>query len=137
MTGSTCNRVMLGLMLGFLFSSHAHAVDLNGAWANDVNVCSKIFQKKNNKISMTRNADVYGSGFIIAGNQVKGMLASCQIISHKQDGDKMLLKAECVTDMSTSSNQLGLRLDGNDKLTRFYPDMPDMKMDYFRCPPIN
>ena len=137
MTGSTCNRVMLGLMLGFLFSSHAHAVDLNGPWANDVNVCSKIFQKKNNKISMARNADFYGSGFIIDGNTVKGMLAACQIISHKQDGEKMQLEAKCVTDMATSSNQFSLRLDGNDKLTRFYPDMPDMKMDYFRCPPIN
>jgi hypothetical protein len=137
MTGSSCNRIMLGLVVGFLFSSHAHAENLDGAWANDVQVCSKIFEKKNNKISLRRNADFYGSGFIIAGKEVKGMLGSCKIISHEQDGDKMLLKAQCVTDMSTSSNQFGLRVDGNDKLTRFYPDMPDMKMDYSRCPPIN
>ena len=41
-------------MIAALFvSPAAHAVDLNGAWANDMSVCSKIFQKNNNAVSMT------------------------------------------------------------------------------------
>ena len=51
-----------------VFSFSANAFDLDGAWTTDDSNCGKVFVKKNNKISMTRNADVFGGGFIIDGD---------------------------------------------------------------------
>ena len=86
---------------------------------------------------MTENADFYGSGFIVEGNDVRGKLERCHITSQKQDGDKTYLQAQCATDIATGPSQLALRLDGNDKLTRFFPDMPGMDLSYYRCPAMN
>jgi len=102
MTISICSRIILGCAAGLLFAFDAYAVDLNGAWANDVSVCSKIFEKKNNRISMTHNADFFGSGFIIEGDEVRGMLGACRITGRKQEGDATLLQAQCATGVVTT-----------------------------------
>ena len=142
MIASICRHIMFGSITCSLLVSFASAVDvkgtnLDGTWANDVQVCSKLFEKKNNRISMTENADFYGSGFIVEGNEVKEKLERCHITSQKQDGDKTLLQTQCTSDIATGPNQLALRLDSSDKLTRFFPSMPGMDMRYFRCPPMN
>ena len=139
---SGCRLIMLGSTVWLLLVLFAYAVDvkgtnLDGTWANDVQVCSQLFEKKNNRISMTENADFYGSGFIVEGNEVRGKLERCHITSQKQEGDKTYLQAQCATDIATGPSQLALRLDSNDKLTRFFPDMPGMDLSYFRCPPMN
>ena len=142
MIASICRHIMLGSMTCSLLVSFASGVDvkgtnLDGTWANDVQVCKQLFEKKNNRISMTENADFYGSGFIVEGNEVRGKLERCHITSQKQDGDKTYLQAQCATDIATGPSQLALRLDGNDKLTRFFPDMPGMDLSYYRCPAMN
>jgi threonine dehydratase len=67
------------------FGAPAHSFELNGAWANDPSICDKIFVKQNAKLAMTKDADNYGSGFIVEGNQVRGKIASCNIKSRKED----------------------------------------------------
>jgi len=42
-----------------VFSFSANAFDLNGAWTTDDSNCGKVFVKKDNKISMTRNSGVF------------------------------------------------------------------------------
>ena len=135
-------RAMFGSTTCLLLVSFAYALDvngtnLNGTWANNVQVCPQLFEKKNNRISMTENADFYGSGFIIEGNEVRGKLDRCRVTSQKQVGDKTYFQAQCVTDIAAGPGQLAMRLDSNDKLTRFFPNMPGMDMSYFRCPPMN
>ncbi len=128
------NEALYGLAACLLFASRAQAVDLSGAWANNLDVCSKIFVKKDNRISLTENADFYGSGFIINGNEVVGKVGKCRVTSRKTQGNKIQMSAECATDIAVASEQLSLRVDSDDKITRIFPSMPDMEMQYYRCP---
>jgi hypothetical protein len=122
------------VVAGLLLSSTANAVDLNGAWANDPSVCIQVFEKKNKTISITRNSDNYGSGFIIEGNQIRGKIAKCTIKSRKEDGPLLHLIASCSTDVALSTVQFSLRIDNENKLTRVFPGIPEMALPYVRCP---
>ena len=122
------------VVAGLLLSSTANAVDLNGAWANDPSVCKQVFEKKNKTISITRNSDNYGSGFIIEGNQIRGKIAKCTIKSRKEDGPLLQLIASCSTDVALSTVQFSLRIDDENKLTRGFPGIPEMALSYVRCP---
>lgn len=122
------------VVAGLLLSSTANAVDLNGAWANDPSVCKQVFEKENKTISITRNSDNYGSGFIIEGNQIRGKIAKCTIKSRKEDGPLLQLIASCSTDVALSTVQFSLRIDDENKLTRVFPGIPEMALSYVRCP---
>jgi len=125
----------IAVLISVLFvSPAAHAVDLNGAWANDVAVCDKIFEKKNNTVSMTRDSDMHGSGFIIAGNQIRGKVATCTIRSRKEDGAMLHLIASCSTDVALSTVEMSLKIDSENQMTRVFPGIPEMQMPYVRCP---
>ena len=52
----------------------AHAIDLNGPWATDATVCSKVFVKNDSPISFQKDSDRYGGGFIMEGNSVRGQM---------------------------------------------------------------
>ena len=116
-----------------LQSVAANATDLNGAWANDSSVCDKIFQKKKNVISIKRDSDLYGSGFIVDGNQLRGKVAKCTIKSRKEEGQLVNLIAVCSTDIALSTVQFSLQVDGENKVTRVFPGLPEMSVSYVRC----
>lgn len=116
-----------------LQSVPANATDLNGAWANDSSVCDKIFQKKKNVISIKRDSDLYGSGFIVDGNQLRGKVAKCTIKSRKEEGQLVNLIAVCSTDIALSTVQFSLQVDGENKVTRVFPGLPEMSVSYVRC----
>ena len=111
----------------------ARATDLNGAWASEEAVCDKIFQKTKNVISIRRASDFHGSGFIIDNNQIRGKMAKCSIKSRKEEGDLVHLIAVCSTDIALSTVQFSLKVDGDNRLTRIFPGMPEMSMSYVRC----
>jgi hypothetical protein len=122
------------LCLSFmLYSTHAHAFDLSGAWAGDTSICQKIFVKKKSGISITRNSDVYGSGFIVEGNKIRGKMATCNITSRKEEAGILNIIAVCSTDIALSTTQFQLKIDGDDKVTRLFPGMPDLTFAYVRC----
>lgn len=131
---SVRNEMLFVLSVCLLFCSPAHAADLSGAWANDVSVCSKIFIKNGDQISFADNADFYGSGFIINGNELIGKFGKCRVTSRKTQENKIQMSAECATNIALSSEQFSLRVDSDDKITRLFPSMPDMTMQYYRCP---
>lgn len=112
----------------------ARAAELNGAWANDLSVCEHIFLKKNNAISIAGNSDSYGSGFIIEGNRIRGKIMTCMIKSRKEDGPLIHLLTTCSTDIALSTMQFSLKMESENKLTRFFPGIPEMAMSYVRCP---
>jgi len=128
------NQMILGSTVSLLFAFQVHAADLNGAWANDLSVCSKIFVNKNNQMSFADNSDFYGSGFIINGNDIIGKAGKCRVTSRKIQENKIQLAAECATDIALSSDRFSLRVDSDDKITRLFPSMPGMEMQYYRCP---
>ncbi|MGB9271393.1 MAG: hypothetical protein WCB74_19585 [Pseudolabrys sp.] len=67
-----------------VFSFSADAFDLNGTWTTDDSNCNRVFVKKNNKISLTRNADVFGGGFIVEGNQIRGQARTRKITAARR-----------------------------------------------------
>ena len=117
-----------------LFGVSAHSFELNGAWANDPSICSKIFVKQNAKLAMTKDADNYGSGFIVDGNQVRGKLASCNIKSRKEDAGLVHLITSCSTDVALQTVQMSFKIDSENQITRIFPGVPEMSTSYTRCP---
>jgi hypothetical protein len=117
-----------------LFVLHAYATDLNGAWANDPNVCAQIFVRKNNKTLLAEHADLYGRGLIFDGDQVTDQLITCRIKDRKTDSNTVRLLADCSTDLGKFTSRLILRIDDDNRLTRFLEGMPGMGLAYFRCP---
>jgi hypothetical protein len=97
-------------------------------------MCSKIFVKKNNKISIASNSDIYGSALIFEGNRIRGKMATCTIKKRVEAVDSLNLIADCSTDIALSTTQFSLKINDDNKITRVYPGVPEMATTYFRCP---
>jgi hypothetical protein len=114
-------------------SSPGSADELDGAWATNPDKCNEIFVKRGNDFILSERADFYGSGFVISGKTIKGKIAICKIQSMKKSGPTTNIRATCATDISVSTNSFGLRMDGDNKLIRSIPGVPELDTSYFRC----
>ena len=125
---------MLFVTVGMVISFAANAFDPNGAWTSDESNCAKIFVTNNNKLTMTRNSDAYGGGFIVEGNQIRGQGKACKITSRKEEGGVLHLIASCSTDIAVLGTQeVSAKIESDDRITRTYPSFPEMGTTYFRC----
>jgi hypothetical protein len=127
----------LFLIILFLFAgaASARAADITGAWATDVRACDRIFQKKGNVLTLANRSDTLGSGFVIDGTQIRGKTANCKIKNRREDGDVVYLLASCASDIMLSDVQMALKVIDKDRVSRFFPGMPEVSSpDYFRCP---
>jgi hypothetical protein len=131
---SSLVKRMLFVTVGMVINFTASAFDLNGAWTTDDSNCAKVFVTKNNKLTMTRNADVFGGGFIVEGNQIRGQAKTCKITGRKEEGGVLNLIATCSTDIAVlGTQQVSAKIEGDDRLTRTFPSFPEMATTYFRC----
>ena len=121
-------------ILGLVAVSNAAAYDLTGAWANSADACGKIFVKKGGATSFKEKSDIYGSGFIIDGTQIRGRFARCRITSQKENGDTVHLMAACSTDIMLSTVQFSLKVKSDKSIIRQFPGMDELALEYFRCP---
>jgi hypothetical protein len=117
-----------------LLAENASAFDLTGAWAGDADNCAKVFTRKGGQITFTDNSDVYGSGFIVDGDQITGKSVRCRIKARKIDGPNINLIAACATDIMLSSVQLSAKEVDANTLLRLFPGMEGMEIKYYRCP---
>jgi hypothetical protein len=130
------NIVLPGALISLLLlAAAAEARDLTGAWVSDAAACKKIFTGSGSKLSFAEDADVYGSGFIYEGNTLKGKNATCVIKIQKEDADVLHLIATCATDVALETVQFSLRINNDNQITRFFPGVPELKTDYYRCSP--
>ena len=135
MTISRLPLAIFTLFIGWMFGGPAsYAADLTGAWASDAKACDKIFVKSNGKIAIAKDADIYGSGFVIEQNLIRGKMATCNIIARKEDGAVTHMVAKCATDIAFENIQFSIKLDDDNKMTRLYPGIPELSVSYFRCP---
>ena len=111
----------------------AEAADLTGVWATDAALCNKVFVKKGNRVSFAKNSDVYGSGFIIDGKEVRGPMAKCRIKRTTEDGETIHMIAACATDIMLSDVQLSVKFIDANSIARLFPGMQDMSVNYHRC----
>ena len=125
--------VLSGIVL--ILPVRASAIELSGAWATESNLCNRVFAKKGSQVVFAELSDLFGSGFIIEGNKIRGKLARCTITSRKQDGDNLDLGAACATSIMTQNVQFSLKIIDDNNLNRLFPDIPGMMLKYTRCAP--
>ena len=123
--------VLLGTAL--MLPVQANAFELSGAWATEADLCSRVFTKKGNQVVFAELSDLFGSGFVIEGNRIRGKIAHCTITSRKQEGDSLELAAACATSVMTQSVRFSLKVIDDNNLTRLFPDIPGMTLKYTRC----
>jgi hypothetical protein len=111
----------------------ANAFELSGVWSTDAEVCDKVFVKKGNQVEFAEMSDLYGSGFVIDGKQIRGKAARCTIESTKQDGDSLKLSAACATSIMTQKFDFQVKFVDDNNLVRSFPDIPGMSVRYYRC----
>jgi hypothetical protein len=133
------SRRLLGipaLLAGLLsFVAPSHAIDLNGRWSSDPALCDKIFVKKGKQVVFSELSDLYGSGFIIEGNRIRGKVARCTIKSRKEEGDTLRLSATCATIIAPQDLELSLQTVDDNTVARLFPGSSAMRVDFHRCPP--
>jgi hypothetical protein len=127
------SAMAIPLALGILLPAQAHAIDLTGAWATDPALCALVYTKKGASINFSELSDLYGSGFIIDGNKIRGKAAKCTITSRKEEGDMIQLSAACASTIMKSNVQFGLKVMNDNSITRLFTEMPQMKLNYYRC----
>jgi hypothetical protein len=119
--------------LGILLPVRTDAIELTGAWASQADLCKLVFTKKGNGIVFAELSDLYGSGFVIEGNRIRGKSARCTITSRKQDGDNLELAASCATSIMNQSLRFSLKVIDDNNLSRLFPEIPGMTLKYTRC----
>ena len=127
---------MIVLFVGaaILLPVPAHAIDFTGAWASQGDLCKLVFTKKGKTLAFAELSDLYGAGFIIEGNRIRGKVARCTITSRKQDGDNLALNADCATSIMHHQNVdfLFKTVDDNN-IARILPNIENMQVKYTRC----
>lgn len=127
---------MIVLFVGaaILLPVPAHAIDFTGAWASQGDLCKLVFTKKGKTTAFAELSDLYGAGFIIEGNRIRGKVARCTITSRKPDGDNLALNADCATSIMHHQNVdfLFKTVDDNN-IARILPNIENMQVKYTRC----
>jgi hypothetical protein len=111
------------------------AADIEGAWAINASSCSKVFVKKDNKVSFTEDADLYGGGFIVEGTRASGTFQKCKIKSMNQAGTTLHLVAACSDGIMVQDARLTVKLVGPDKITVVFEGVESEENPYERCRP--
>jgi hypothetical protein len=124
-----CNLIVFACLIGLFPIARAHAADINGLWVkfSDLPACSRIFDKQENR------SVIYQSGaFDIDDKEIRAQSGTCRIKARKDDGIFVRLLLDCPA--FVAENEMTLRIEGNNKLTRIIRGMPDKNRTYFRCP---
>ena len=116
-----------------LMAVPAFAVDIEGAWATDTSYCSKVFVKTGNRVSFTVDADLYGGGFIVEGNQASGTFQKCKIKSMKDDGTAVHLLAACSDGIMIQEGRFTVKLLGSDRMTLKFDGVESEENPFVRC----
>jgi hypothetical protein len=127
-----CFTWALLLLAAVPSAGSASAFDLNGAWTLDLSACNKVFRKKGKRITLTSLADLYGGGFIIDGNRVRGKIVRCRIDSRKEDGSTIHLGVACTTEIAAEQIAFDLKVVNDNTVSKTFAGT-DVAMDYHRC----
>jgi hypothetical protein len=127
----TPSLTLLGTLL--MPVAQAGAFELSGAWATQADLCSQVFTKAGNTIEFAELSDLFGSGFVIDGNRIRGKAAKCTINSTKQDGENIELTASCATSIMNQNVRFSLKVVNDDTINRIFPEISGMTLNYSRC----
>jgi len=137
MRGIRKTKLCLAVMLGLALPECAAAVELTGALATDSDQCDKVFVRhgRAKQLDFVEFPGVHGGGFIIDADQLRGKFAKCKIKTRKEDGQNLNLIAACASDIMLSNVQFVLKVVDDNTITRLFPGMDGMEVNYHRCRP--
>jgi hypothetical protein len=118
----------------FVIAGGAQAFELDGAWVTNETTCNKVFANRGGRTVLTKDADLYGSGFVIDRNLIRGKVVTCAIKARKEDGGIHYLVAACSNDVALQNVQFSYKPEGDNKITRFFSALPGLDTSYYRCP---
>ena len=124
----------IGLLPLYCLSATA-APDLDGAWASDASVCSKVFAKSNNKVTLTPDAELYGGGLIVEGKRADGTFQNCKLKSAENDGTTLHLIAACSTGVMVSDVKVTVKVLGPNQIMVSPGGPVNVDTSYVRCYP--
>ena len=78
-------------------------------------------------------SELFGSGFIIDGDRIRGRTGTCTIKSRKQEGNSLELSAACASSIMTQDVQFSLTIIDDNKISRSFPEIAGMSQNYTRC----
>jgi hypothetical protein len=119
-----------------LLSSHdAKAFDLTGAWATSSEQCTKVFVRKGraNNMTFTNFSGVYGRGFIVEADRLRGKFENCKIKSRNESNRTVNLVAACASGIILSNVQFFLKVMDDNTVSREFPGIEGMDVKYHRC----
>ena len=113
----------------------AAAFDLTGAWATSAEQCRKVFTHKGraNQLTFSNFSGVYGGGFIAEPDRLRGKFENCKIKSRKDDGQNINIIVGCASGIMVSNVQFFLKAVDDDTITRQFPGIEGMEVNYHRC----
>ena len=111
----------------------AGAIDLNGQWATDPDLCSKIFTKKGKDIAFAPLSDLYGSGFIVDGKSMRGKLGRCTVKSRTDEGANIDMAAACTSSIAAQDMQLRFNVVDDNTVSRVFPGLSGLEVSFHRC----
>ena len=120
---------------GLLSSHEVNAFELTGAWATSADQCSKVFVRKGraNQLNFTNFPGVYGGGFMVEADRLRGKFANCSIKTRKESGQTINLIVACASNIMLSNIQFFLKVLDDDAISREFPGMEGMEVTYHRC----
>jgi hypothetical protein len=68
------------------------------------------------------------------GRPMRIAVASCKIKARKDNGESVIIIAGCATDIMLSNVGFNLKALEPNKISRMFPGMPEMEINYYRCP---
>jgi len=122
-------------MLGssVLSVAQARAIELTGAWASHEDLCNQVFTKKDNRVEYAEFSELFGSGFIVDGDRIRGKAGTCTIKSRKQEGDNLEISAACASTIMTQDLRFSLKIIDDNNISRSFPEISGMRLNYTRC----
>jgi len=122
-------------MLGssVLSVAQARAIELTGAWASHEDLCNQVFTKKDNRVEYAEFSELFGSGFIVDGDRIRGKAGTCTIKSRKQEGDNLEISAACASTIMTQDLRFSLKIIDDNNISRSFPEISGMSLNYTRC----
>jgi hypothetical protein len=123
----------LALLTAVSLTPWARAADLDGAWAEDHTVCSKVFVKEGNKILLAPNAELYGSGMLIEGKQATGSFQKCRVKSTRAVGDVLHVLAACSTGVMVSDTEVTVQVVDENNITLTLDGPDPIEHSLVRC----
>ena len=118
-----------------LSPQEVYAFDLSGAWATSAEQCSKVFARRGraNQVNFTNFSGAYGGGFIAEADRLRGKSASCVIKAKNESGQTVNLVVACASGVMLSKVQFFLKVIDADTITREFPGIEEMNIQYHRC----